>query len=445
MSLCMSTRMLSPLSRDVSAFLLAVLSLQVRPTSSCNLLLYRSGNYTLSADPTSFWLDNGPYGFQHNGKWHSTDDGTLTIGPDPFAFLGKDEIGDYMDAIFVISTTKAGRGDIGTSQTASTSSATSNSSSSPSSSPFVSLSSESTKQSYTKHEAFSKRSNNRSTNVAFGRLKTKDLVKVNAENDDAIVMHATVRSYQKFPAVLFIQKFPKGLKKSATNVNSTISAFPSFRVKRPQLPLPSDFAYLTFGGDFIGDAGKKFGVWQSNQTLADGILNSGPTVLYNGKGHSLVISPYSNFMVASTHQRGEAPYKRLDWGIMGSIEELSAGYEHKTIAFCSDHGVGSALEGWGNLMHRVYREKKNGSTFTNRRVKIDLDSAEVIRDDFSRNQREQKGVRKSGNRSKPKTRKPSNEYRKSTPESREPNNRNNKVNHKGEKLNNRIKKSKTFS
>ena len=194
-------------------------------------------------------------------------------------------------------------------------------------------------------------------------------------------MQATIRSYRQYPVVLFIQKFPNGLLKSGSDVNNTISAFPSLRVKRPQLPLPSDFAYMTFGGDFFGDANKKFGVWQSDQTIPDGILNSGPMLFYNDKGHALVISPYTNFMAASTHQRGEAPYKRLDWGIMGGIGELPAGFEHKTLAYCSDHGVGSALEGWGNLLRRVYRGQSNLRTSKGTQ-KLDIGSKSELRNDF---------------------------------------------------------------
>ncbi|RUS92229.1 hypothetical protein EGW08_000082, partial [Elysia chlorotica] len=152
-------------------------------------------------------------------------------------------------------------------------------------------------------------------------------------------MEAAIRSYDTNDSfVMFVQRFPNGLQKSATHPNKTISAFPSFRLDNQSEKGPGKLGYLSWGSYMLGDMDKKAGVLGPNATFNDGLDGSGPLVIFDQKGHALVLSPFNNFMAASVWQDDHAPL--LDWGIMGGVDSLPPGFEHKTLAFCSNDGIG---------------------------------------------------------------------------------------------------------
>ncbi|GFN77542.1 non-lysosomal glucosylceramidase [Plakobranchus ocellatus] len=159
----------------------------------------------------------------------------------------------------------------------------------------------------------------------------------------------------------FLQRFPQGLQGSATQPNRTISAFPSFRVQTPTTPATGDIGYLSYGSFMFGDRAKTAGILDSNATFNDGLDGSGPIAFFDKKGNALIISPFNNFMAASMWQEDDAAI--LDWGIMGGVDSLPKGFEHKTIAFCSNHSIGHAFEGWGEILKTVYNKTQNVTDF----------------------------------------------------------------------------------
>ncbi|XP_059154794.1 uncharacterized protein LOC131940186 isoform X2 [Physella acuta] len=168
-------------------------------------------------------------------------------------------------------------------------------------------------------------------------------------------MQVVLRDYldAEVPGVMFIQRFPQGLAGSRTEVNRTVSGFPSFHMTQPDSPV----GYLSFGSQMFGDQRKKFGKWGPQAEVNDGLDGSGPLALFDKTGHALVISTYNNFMAASLWQDKGAGL--LNWGVMGGVDSIPAGFELKTFAFCSQDGVGAAFSGWGDVMKRVYNKTKD--------------------------------------------------------------------------------------
>ncbi|GFR86884.1 non-lysosomal glucosylceramidase [Elysia marginata] len=98
-------------------------------------------------------------------------------------------------------------------------------------------------------------------------------------------------------------------------------------------------------------------IFDANSTFNDGLDGSAPLVFFDRTANALVVSPFNNFMSASMWQEDHAP--NLNLGIMGGVDSLPAGFEHKTLVYCSDQGIGHALEGWGEVMRKVYNKTQN--------------------------------------------------------------------------------------
>ncbi|KAI8778763.1 hypothetical protein BgiBS90_019745 [Biomphalaria glabrata] len=166
---------------------------------------------------------------------------------------------------------------------------------------------------------------------------------------DNITMEAALRDYSSpdIPAIMFIQRFPQGLQGASTDVQKVISKFPTFQLHDPDTPL----GYLSFGGLMLGDMNKKVGRWGPKALINDG-LESGPLTLFDKTGNAMLIAPYTNFMAASMLQDGS----HVNWGIMGGVDSLPAGFEYKTLAFCSQNGIGDLFTNWGAKLRTLYNK-----------------------------------------------------------------------------------------
>ncbi|KAK0063410.1 hypothetical protein Bpfe_007051 [Biomphalaria pfeifferi] len=166
---------------------------------------------------------------------------------------------------------------------------------------------------------------------------------------DNITMEAALRDYSSpdIPAIMFIQRFPQGLQGASTDVQKVISKFPTFQLHDPDTPL----GYLSFGGLMLGDMNKKAGRWGPKALINDG-LESGPLTLFDKTGNAMLIAPYNNFMAASLLQDGS----NVNWGIMGGVDSLPAGFEYKTLAFCSQNGIGDLFTNWGAKLRTLYNK-----------------------------------------------------------------------------------------
>ena len=81
--------------------------------------------------------------------------------------------------------------------------------------------------------------------------------------------------------------------------------------------------------------------WGDNvQRIASG-LDSGPLVLLSRTGNALVVSPFNQFMAASTVYGDHDNRSTVSWGIMGSVSEIPADFTYWTIMYLSKDGINS--------------------------------------------------------------------------------------------------------
>ncbi|KAK3789015.1 hypothetical protein RRG08_058193 [Elysia crispata] len=340
-------------------------------TSQCYLSINTGGNYSLSASGEVLWLTSGPFGFSSSGQWRTTDGGTLSIKNETYATSGADALGNFTDTTWIVIHEPSN-----TTMEAAIRTYWANDS-------YVVFIQEVAIRTYWANDSFvvfiqevairTYWANDSYVvfiqDVAIRTYWTNDsyvvfiqevAIRTYWTNDSYVVFmqEVAIRTYWANDSyVVFIQRFPKGLQNSATQPNQTISAFPSFLLESPEVPDRGEVGYLQYGSFMLGDMDKKSGILGPNATFHGGLDGSGPLVFFDRKGNALVLSPLNNFMAASMWQEDHAPV--LGWGIMGGVDSLPAGFEHKTIAFCSNQSIGHAVEGWGQVMRQVYNKTQN--------------------------------------------------------------------------------------
>lgn len=93
-----------------------------------------------------------------------------------------------------------------------------------------------------------------------------------------------------------------------------------------------------------------------SKRLHDG-LDSGPLVVFDQDGRTLVISPFDHFMAASYwHNTVD---QTINWGIMGRVGSIPQDYTFSTVIFYESHGINKAVEGWGELLRLKYNRKSS--------------------------------------------------------------------------------------
>jgi len=156
--------------------------------------------------------------------------------------------------------------------------------------------------------------------------------------------------------VLFGQVFPDGVTGSSVgDIEKISSGFPSFVVS--DMPVsPAPLGYLSYGGLMFGDTSKHVGIW--NTTNADkkitSGLDSGPLVLFNTFGDTIVFSSFTQHMSTSLDMRYRASMMTLAWGVMGGVDSIPKGYNLWTMASYSPNGVNWAMEKWGEELRLHY-------------------------------------------------------------------------------------------
>ncbi|CAD5111385.1 unnamed protein product [Dimorphilus gyrociliatus] len=163
----------------------------------------------------------------------------------------------------------------------------------------------------------------------------------------------------------FQQTFPDGAKNSnAFGSNGVASTWPSFKVDKSA---EEELGFFAWGMDSFGDDGKKFGLWGTNDTkrIASG-LDSGPLLLMNKRGDTIVLSHSSQFMVTSaSYNLNSNGQGTVSWGILGSIKDIPAHFSSSVIMVFAD-GPGKALRIWGDNLRGLYgKARKPGPSFQN--------------------------------------------------------------------------------
>ncbi|QDZ24382.1 hypothetical protein A3770_13p69000 [Chloropicon primus] len=129
------------------------------------------------------------------------------------------------------------------------------------------------------------------------------------------------------------------------------SAFPSFA--RVEGASEEELGFMEYYGIFEngkdGAEGPNLGLWHKDVVM--GGLSSGPIALFNENGNAIVISSHSNFMSASVDSSEGGV---VDWGIMGSVGRIPAGFSVSHVLFASNRGINHAFRSWGDHMLSYY-------------------------------------------------------------------------------------------
>ena len=220
---------------------------------------------------------------------------------------------------------------------------------------------------------------------------------------DTTCFSAIVRDYTPggLPLVVFLQNHTTARNGTAsdpaieTAKEQVLSAFPSFAVAEPPsssswsfshtnpakataaaaaaaaAPAPA-LGYLTYFDQMVGgmEEGTRYGKWNANATLVGGSMG-GPTVLFDAaQSRALVLSPWKNFLAGSAvprittqhqHEDAAAPQQVLDFGLIGSIASVPAGFEFATAAYVGA-GVNDAVRGFGACLLKQYGKAQGGAT-----------------------------------------------------------------------------------
>ena len=74
-------------------------------------------------------------------------------------------------------------------------------------------------------------------------------------------------------------------------------------------------------------------------------LDSGPLVLFDQSGKSLIVSSFENFMSGSAVYKGTGNETTSYWGIMGSAAEIPEDFSFWTVMYYSPHGINAVMLG----------------------------------------------------------------------------------------------------
>ncbi|XP_069109066.1 uncharacterized protein [Argopecten irradians] len=80
---------------------------------------------------------------------------------------------------------------------------------------------------------------------------------------------------------------------------------------------------------------------------------SGPLAIFDETGTTLLLSSADNFMASSVWHQG-APGGRVNWGVMGGVESIPAGYSVRTI-LVAEQGINMAFERWGLILRSCHQ------------------------------------------------------------------------------------------
>jgi len=168
----------------------------------------------------------------------------------------------------------------------------------------------------------------------------------------------TIALYDDVPAVLFDSYFMGNVSTGSNYSMRTdvASSFPAFAF--PSAPQP--VGLMQWFGTFIDDDvnGPLFARWGDASTPLAAGHEAGPIVFFDPAGnHSVVFSPYSNFMAASIAQ---SPTTRaLRAGLLGSLTVIPPGSDVSFIMYYGS-GINAAATGWGSALQQRYGKNAGG-------------------------------------------------------------------------------------
>ncbi|EGD83514.1 hypothetical protein PTSG_04123 [Salpingoeca rosetta] len=158
--------------------------------------------------------------------------------------------------------------------------------------------------------------------------------------------------YENGNRIMFTQRWVSGGKNtSAGTTDNVLSSFPSFNLSHTP-PSSLHLGCAGWFGTFIDDShrGPAIGKWPDGTV---GGKDFGPMVLFDrDTDDAVVFAAASEFMAASVEKTDNA----LRAGILGSVEEVPAGFSVAFSLTLNTTGVNNAMTSWGRALRRHYNK-----------------------------------------------------------------------------------------
>lgn len=106
----------------------------------------------------------------------------------------------------------------------------------------------------------------------------------------------------------------------------------------------------------VGDYDKQLGVFDSNTPKMTDGMKGGPVAVFDTAGNTILISPSDNFMAISMWH-DQAPGGTVNWGVMGGVDQIPAGYSVKVVAVAAS-GINQAFSEYGRFLELLYKTKE---------------------------------------------------------------------------------------
>jgi hypothetical protein len=136
--------------------------------------------------------------------------------------------------------------------------------------------------------------------------------------------------------------------------NPTGTTFPSFKAIDTKVKRGA----LAYDSDMVGSGYKSFEWGSATTTVPGGIVGTAPLVIFSEDLTStVVVSPAYQFMAASQYWNNNT--KTLDFGVMGTVDTIPAGFQIQVIISLSS-GISKAMMDWGDLLLHKYGKDRHG-------------------------------------------------------------------------------------
>lgn len=100
-----------------------------------------------------------------------------------------------------------------------------------------------------------------------------------------------------------------------------------------------------------------YGVMNTSTVLSGGIGGSGVLAIHSLDHHcTALLSPLTNFMSSSRQSPPSSP-GTIQYGIMGNVTSIPAGYSMKTILYIGEGlGINAAVSQWGSVVRKYHNK-----------------------------------------------------------------------------------------
>ncbi|XP_071835064.1 uncharacterized protein [Apostichopus japonicus] len=192
-----------------------------------------------------------------------------------------------------------------------------------------------------------------SANSKLGPYEQTD-VTWEATNTDKSRITTSFQVYSDISAVVFTQNFSMGglSNTSVGNANLLCTGFPTFTIAKS---MRSELGFLSYGSLFA--ALQDIGNWKTPVKLIGSGLYSAPLTLFNRTKHTMIISPFKEFMASSLVFDNANDI--IMEGIMGNVTEIPKDFIQQTILYYGQGpGIKTSMFEWGQTLLKQYNTKR---------------------------------------------------------------------------------------